>query len=133
MLCHPADVQRVSGAVGPTLDPVQAVVHVPGDDPDAVLPADSQLPADSLRVNVPQADDLVVSLSAVSHLVIVGGEQGDGVDPVEVFRHRLDDHRALVRIGAPGKLVQQEQGVALLHLCKGCLELYDRRAEDGKA
>ena len=62
---HPADVQRVSGTVGPTLDPVQAVVHVPCDDPDAVLPADSQLPADSLRVNVPQADDISLNSKSV--------------------------------------------------------------------
>ena len=62
----------------------------------------------------------------------MGGQQRDGVDAVEVLGDGLHDHRALVGVGATGELVQQEQGVALLHLGERLLELDDLGAEAGK-
>ena len=74
-----------------------------------------------------------MGLTAVGHLVIVGGKQRNGVDLIEIFCHRLDYDGALVGIGAPGELVQQKQGVSLLHLRQCLLKLHDLRAEAGKA
>ena len=90
---------------------------------------DGQLPADLLGIHIPQADDLVVEAGVLGHLVIVGGQQGDGVDVVEIPGDGLDDDGALVGVGAPGELIQQEQGVALLHLRQRLLELDDLGAE----
>ena len=78
---------------------------MPGDNGHAVLVGGGQLPADLLGVHVPQADDLIVDPGVLGHLVIVGGQQGDGVDVVEIPGHRLDDDGALVGVGAPGELV----------------------------
>ena len=66
-----------------------------------------------------------MGVGELRHLVVVGGQQRDGVDAVEIPGDGLDDERALVGVRAPGELVQQEQGVALLHLRQRLLEVDD--------
>ena len=106
---------------------------MPCDDLNAVVAGSRQLLPDLLRIHVPQSDDLIVQPGVLCHLVVVGGQQGDGLHLVEVFGHCLHDDGALVGVGAPCELIQQEQGVALLHLLQRLLELHDLRAEAGQA
>ena len=92
-----ADVQGVTRTILFAFHAVQAVVHVTTDQFDPHFPAPvGDLFLQLLHVEFLQTDDLIVCRGALSHVVIVGSQDGDGIFPVQILGDRLDDGGAFL-------------------------------------
>ena len=102
---------------------------MPRDDRHAVLARNGKPGFDLVRIDVPESDDLIVRAGKLRDAVVMRRKDRDRVRAVQVPRHRLHDHRALIRVRAARELVEQEQGIAFFDLPERFVEPHDLRAE----
>ncbi len=78
-----ADMQRVPGAIRLLLHRIQAVIHVLHDPVRPLLrlqPGDLQ--TQGFPIQILQPRHLVVGLGHIGHMIVMGGQHGNGIAPI---------------------------------------------------
>ena len=93
----------------------------------------SNLGTKLLYIQVFQADDLIVGIGLIRHVIVVGSQQGHSMLFVQISSNGLHDRSTFVGVRATRKLIQHNERKTLIQMRQNLVETNDFTAKAGQA